>query len=195
LLASDFPSENPRTQTRNFPYTTTLCIITKNMLERIIKYQNESERNFEKTKSFKTIVNYFFAFILFMLSTLFAGFTFPLRFLYKKLFNKNSDSKIIKINEKNIDSVLKKEKLILIDFWAEWCGPCIMMNSTIEKFATESKNIRIGKVNADLNGKLTDRFRIKGLPQFILIKNGIEIKRYAGAMTIFDLNKFCDENE
>ncbi len=165
------------------------------MLERIIKYQNESERNFEKTKSFKTIVNYFFAFILFMLSTLFASFTFPIRFLHKKLFNKNSDSKIIQLNEKNIDSVLKKEKLILIDFWAEWCGPCIMMNSTIDKFATESKNIRIGKINADLNGKLIDRFRIKGLPQFILIKNGIEVKRYAGVMTIFDLNKFCDENE
>jgi len=70
-----------------------------------------------------------------------------------------------------------------------------MMNSIIEKFGVESKNIRVAKVNADLNRKLIDKFRIKGLPQFILMKNGEEIKRYTGAMTIFDLNKFCDENE
>jgi len=164
------------------------------MFERIIKYQNESERNFEKTKSFKNTLNYIFAFILFILSTLFAGLTLPLRFVYKKLFRGNTESKIIHLNEKNIDSVLKKEKLILIDFWAEWCGPCIMMNSTIGKFAAESTDIRIAKVNAGENKKLTDRFRIKGLPQFILVKNGIEIKRYAGSMTVLDLNKFCDEN-
>jgi thioredoxin len=87
---------------------------------------------------------------------------------------------------------LAKEKLVLIDFWAEWCGPCIMMNSTIEKFATESKNVKVLKVNADLNRKLVSRFRIKGLPQFILMKNGKEVKRYAGSMTISDLNNFCD---
>ncbi len=165
------------------------------MIEKIIKYQNDSEKNFETRKNTKTIINYIIALILFFLSTIIAAFTFPLRFIYKKIIRKNSDSKIIQLNEKNIDSVLKKDKLVLIDFWAEWCGPCIMMNSTIEKFAAESKNIRITKVNADLNRKLINRFRIKGLPQFILMKNGEEIKRYAGAMTIFDLNKFCDENE
>jgi len=163
------------------------------MIEKIIKYQNDSEKNFETKKNVKTIINYLIALILFFLSTIIAAFTFPLRFILKKIFRKKSYSKIIHLNDKNIDSILKKEKLVLIDFWAEWCGPCIMMNSTIEKFATESKNIRIAKVNADLNRKLTNRFRIKGLPQFILMKNGAEIKRHAGAMTIFDLNKFCDE--
>ena len=165
----------------------------KIMIDKIIKYQNDSEKNFEQKKNIKTIINYIIAFILFLLSTIISAFTFPLRFIYKKTIRRNSDSKIIQLNDRNIDLVLKKEKLVLIDFWAEWCGPCLMMNSTIEKFATESNGIRITKVNADLNRKLINKFNIRGLPQFILMKNGVEVKRHAGAMTIFELTKFCDE--
>ncbi|AXT54472.1 thioredoxin [Aquimarina sp. AD1] len=165
------------------------------MIEKLIKYQNDSEKNFEEKKNISTIVNYIFALIIFFSSTIVSAFTFPFRFLYRKIFLKKNKSKIIHLNGKNIDSVLKEEKLVLIDFWAEWCGPCLMMNTTIEKFANESKNIQIAKVNADLNRKLLDRFQIRGLPQFILLKNGKEIKRYAGAMTVFDLNKFCSETD
>mgnify|MGYP006421986789 CR=1 FL=1 len=162
--------------------------------EEIIKYQNNSEKEFEEEKNIRTIVNYICAIILFFLSTVVAAFTFPTRFIYKKLIRINSDSEIIHLTEKNIDSMLEKEKLILIDFWAEWCGPCLFMNSTIEKFAAESNNVKVAKVNADSNRKLVNRFQIKGLPQFILMRNGKEIKRYAGSMTISDLNKFCNEN-
>ena len=69
----------------------------------------------------------------------------------------------------------------------------LMMNSTLEKFATESNDIRVTKVNADLNRKLLKKFKIRGLPQFILMKNGEEIQRHAGAMTIFELTEFCDK--
>ena len=163
------------------------------MGDKIIKYQNDSEKNFEKKKNIKTFINYIISLIIFFLSTIISAYSFPFRFIYKKLIRRNFDSKIIHLNDRNIDSVLKKEKLVLIDFWAEWCGPCLMMNSTIEKFATESNGIRITKVNADLNRKLINKFNIRGLPQFILMKNGVEVKRHAGAMTIFELTKFCDE--
>jgi thioredoxin 1 len=162
---------------------------------KIIKYQNDSEKNFKKKKNLKTIINYIISLIIFFLSTIISAYSFPFRFIYKKLFRRSFESKIMQLNDKNIDSVLKKEKLVLIDFWAEWCGPCLMMNSTMEKFATESNGLRITKVNADLNWKLINKFKIKGLPQFILMKNGEEIKRHAGAMTIFELTKFCDESK
>lgn len=161
------------------------------MIEKLIKYQNDSEKKFEEKKNMATIINYIFAFIIFFSSTIFSAFTFPFRFLYKKTIPKKLDSQIIQLNDKNIDSVLKREKLVLIDFWAEWCGPCLMMNSIIERFANESKNIQIAKINADLNRNLTNRFQVKGLPQFILLKDGKEIKRHAGAMTASDLNRFC----
>jgi len=165
------------------------------MLEKIIKYQNDSERNFETEKNLKTILNYSIAFILFIISTLIAAFTFPFRYIFKKIFKTNNGASIIHLNDKNIDTIVSNEKMILIDFWAEWCGPCIMMNSTIEKFASESKNIRIAKVNADLNKRIIEKYQIRGLPQFVLIENGEEIKRFTGAMTMNDLNRFCDKKQ
>ena len=163
------------------------------MLEKIIKYQNDSEKNFETEKNLKSIINYIIAFILFFVSTIIAAFTFPFRFVFKKIFKRIDNSNIIQLNEKNIEFILSTEKMILIDFWAEWCGPCIMMESIIEKFASESRNIRIAKVNADLNKKIIEKYQIRGLPQFVLIENGEEIKRFAGAMTMNDLNRFCDK--
>jgi thioredoxin-like negative regulator of GroEL len=68
-----------------------------------------------------------------------------------------------------------------------------MMSSLIEKFASESKNIKVAKVNADFNKNIIEKYQIKGLPQFILIKNGNEIRRFAGTMTNSDLIKFCEE--
>lgn len=105
------------------------------MFERIIKYQNESEKRFETKKNFASIVNYIIAIFLFFTSTIIAAFSFPFRYLFKKLFNKENNTSIIQLNAENIETIIKKENLILIDFWAEWCGPCILMNPIIEKFA------------------------------------------------------------
>jgi len=162
------------------------------MIEKIIAYQNQSEINFEKTKNSSTIANYFVAFMLFMASTIIAAFTLPFRFLYKKIVKSNKNSEVLRFEGKNLETLLKKEELILIDFWAEWCGPCVMMHSIIEKFAAESKSVKVVKVNADLNRSIVNKYQIKGLPQFVLVQHGKEVKRFAGAMTKADLVEFCE---
>ena len=162
------------------------------MIEKIIQFQNNSEKNFEKEKTLKTSFNYLIAFILFIISTIVAAFSWPFRYIINKTTKKKDNSAIINLNEKNIDLILSTENRILIDFWAEWCGPCVMMNSIIEKFALESKSTKVAKVNADLNKKIMETYNVRGLPQFILIENGKEIKRFAGAMTLNDLNTFCN---
>ncbi len=68
-----------------------------------------------------------------------------------------------------------------------------MMSSLIEKFAFESKNIKVAKVNADFNKNIIEKYHTKGLLQFILIENGNEIRSFAGTMTNSDLTKFCEE--
>jgi len=161
------------------------------MIEKIIEFQNQAERNFEKTKNIGSVLNYFLAFILFMASTIFAAFTFPVRYIYKKMVKTKKDSELLMLKGKNIEALLKKEELVLIDFWAEWCGPCVMMNSIIENFAAETNDVKVLKINADLHKNIVDSYHIKGLPQFVLIKNGKEVNRFAGAMTKADLRTFC----
>lgn len=147
--------------------------------------------NFQESRSLKSTANYVLAFILFISSTFFAGFTLPFRLTAKALKRKDSTTHIRDIKADNLDDVLRSENLVLIDFWAEWCGPCLMMNPVIEEFAGQNPEICVAKVNADTNGEIVKKFNIRGLPQFLLLKEGIEIKRHAGPMTKTDLTKFC----
>ncbi|WP_109302685.1 co-chaperone YbbN [Aquimarina sp. AU474] len=161
-----------------------------NFKSKIIDFQNTAEKDFEKNKNIVTTFKFLLALLLFFGSTIFAAFTLPFRFVLKQFVQKDKNFKIHKGNNSNIDQLLKEE-LVLIDFWAEWCGPCVMMNSIIKDFAETSKGIKVVKVNADLNMETLKKFNVRGLPHFLLVENGKEIKRFAGAMTLHDLNKFC----
>ena len=165
--------------------------------EKLIHFQNQAERDFEQEKTVANSIKYFFAFILFMLSSMVAGLTMPFRILWKKLFaNKSNDegvSAIYKIDAQNAETILAENQLVLLDFWAEWCGPCLFMDPILERFLEESTaNVALGKVNADSNKELLKKYKVRGLPQFILIKNGEEVKRHAGPMTSTELHAFVD---
>lgn len=85
------------------------------------------------------------------------------------------------ITEKNFDSeVLKSEKPVLLDFWATWCGPCMMVSPILSEIAAERDDITVGKVNVDEQPGLADSYEIESIPTIMLVKNGRVVSSSVG---------------
>ena len=90
---------------------------------------------------------------------------------------------ILKVNHENFEEeVLKSEKTVLIDFYADWCGPCKMMSPVIEAIAKENSNIKVGKINVDEEEELAIQYQVMSIPTFLIIKNGEVVDKIVGAV-------------
>ena len=92
------------------------------------------------------------------------------------------------------DEVSRSEKPVLIDFYAEWCGPCKMTAPELEAFSQEYDDVKVCKINVDESADLAAMYGIMSIPTMILVKNGKEADRHVGGCEKADIRAFCDKN-
>ena len=89
---------------------------------------------------------------------------------------------VLQITDATLDKVLKTDKPVVIDFWAEWCSPCRMVAPIIEQLAEEYKdNVIVGKIDVDENNEATTKYGIRNIPTILFIKNGQVVDKIVGA--------------
>lgn len=88
---------------------------------------------------------------------------------------------VIKLTKENFELVNSSEKTVLLDFYADWCGPCRMVSPIVDEIAEEHPEYFVGKINVDDEGELAAQFGVMSIPTLVVIKNGQIVSNQAGA--------------
>lgn len=92
-----------------------------------------------------------------------------------------SQVRVLDLNSANFDNITS-QGLVLVDFWAEWCGPCKMMHPIFDRMAKKYRHIKFARVNVDQNQDISMKFGVQSIPTFIMFRDGKQIDRMIGAV-------------
>lgn len=97
---------------------------------------------------------------------------------------------VISITNENFKSeVLDDPGVVLVDFWASWCGPCKMLSPVVDEVAEELEGVKVGKINVDEQPELASQYRIMTIPTLVVLKNGEEVTRSSGVISKEDIKE------
>ena len=104
--------------------------------------------------------------------------------------------KIVQLSDESFEAdVLNADQPVLVDFWAEWCGPCKMIAPILDDIADEfAGKVTVGKLNVDHNNETPPKYGIRGIPTLLLFKNGDVVGTKVGAMSKAQLSEFINDN-
>lgn len=98
----------------------------------------------------------------------------------------------LEVTDGNIKEVLTGNEIVVVDFWAPWCGPCRMLGPIIEELVVANEGIAIGKVNVDENSASAVEYGVRGIPTIIFFKNGEVVDKIVGVKSKSELQAKID---
>ena len=102
-----------------------------------------------------------------------------------------NDTPVIELSSHDFDKEKIKNKLLLVDFWAEWCGPCKSMHPIFTRMAKKYKSVRFARVNVDNAQDIAMRYGVQSIPTFIMFKNGEVVNTMVGAVGEPGIHMIC----
>ncbi|MCA9828234.1 MAG: thioredoxin [Nitrosopumilus sp.] len=105
-----------------------------------------------------------------------------------------NEPRVIDLNETNFDQTISAENPTLVDFWAEWCGPCKSMHPVFDSISKKYPNVKFARVNVDSNQNISMRFAVQSIPTFIMFKSGQIIDRMVGAVGAPGIHMICKKH-
>ena len=90
---------------------------------------------------------------------------------------------VIELNDTNFKEKIKDKEIVVVDFWAAWCGPCQMFTSIFENFAKENSNVTCVKVNVDDSPKTSQEYKVMSIPTILFLKKGEVVKTQVGVIS------------
>lgn len=102
-----------------------------------------------------------------------------------------TQSKILELNDTNFTQSISLNNPTLVDFWADWCGPCKMMHPIFESLSKTYQKIQFARVNVDQNQNIAMRFAVQSIPMFIMFKSGQIVDKMMGAVGAPGIHMIC----
>lgn len=105
-----------------------------------------------------------------------------------------AENSVIPVTSANFEQeVLNSDKRVLVDFYADWCGPCKILSPRVAEIANENKDLKVVKINVDQNEDLARKYNISSMPTLLVIEKGKELNRAVGALSKSTVLKFVRE--